>query len=718
MPRRIVPLLLCLTYLATSLPAMAGSKTAPPATAPAATARQATARHATARSAQAHIDRITTGVATLDDVRVRLDWHPGATQGQLSVWAGKVVAPDLGYRFHDLQWQCPLQRDGNQGWRCDGTVRSGRGSPLRLTVDLGTASTEATLTQGASTLALHRSAATPDDTALDLAKVPLVWAQALLSQGWADGQLKSGTLDGHLRVHVPEAPPLQVVGTLSTAGAGFDTPDATIAGEGLAGRFDIDYRKWPARTMVTVDGKLHGGELLAGNAYLALPGTPVGLHVAARRAGEGGWQLPRFDWNDGDALVAQGSAAFDTDANLQALDLQLHSRDVAPLRKRYLSGWLGLFDLGELQMRGALDARLDMVDGRLQAAQAWLHDIDLVDPRGRFRFDGLNGKPGFSATTPVSSELRWRGGQLYGLDFSAATLPIDSRNGVIRLRKTVSVPAFGGSLRFDDLVLRPPKGDEGLRMRFGLGLDRLDIGKIAKALGLPAFEGELSGSIPTARYANEHMDFEGGLTMQLFDGQVQVSSLSLERPFGVAPSLSANLALDDLDLAALTGVFDFGTITGRLDGRISGLRLVDWTATAFDAELHTDADQARRRGVRQRISQRAVQNISSVGDASFVNSLQGKLIGFFDDFGYRQVGISCRLANEVCLMGGLHPAEPSRSLSLGASVEPGSRTGFTIVEGAGIPRLRVVGFNRRVDWPTLLERLEAVGKGEVSPVVQ
>ena len=106
--------------------------------------------------------------------------------------------------------------------------------------------------------------------------------------------------------------------------------------------------------------------------------------------------------------------------------------------------------------------------------------------------------------------------------------------------------------------------------------------------------------------------------------------------------------------------------------------------------------------MRQRISQRAVQNISSVGDASFVSSLQGRLIGLFDDFGYANLGISCRLANEVCDMGGLHSAGNS----------------FTIVEGSGLPRLNVVGFNRRVDWPTLVERLEAVGKGDVKPVVE
>ena len=98
-----------------------------------------------------------------------------------------------------------------------------------------------------------------------------------------------------------------------------------------------------------------------------------------------------------------------------------------------------------------------------------------------------------------------------------------------------------------------------------------------------------------------------------------------------------------------------------------------------------------------------MQNISSVGDASFASSLQSQLIGLFDDFGYRRIGISCRLANEVCEMGGLGSA--------------GER-GFTIVEGAGLPRLTVVGFNRRVDWPTLVERLAAVSKGDVKPVVE
>src|SRR3546814_8314320 len=135
------------------------------------------------------------------------------------------------------------------------------------------------------------------------------------------------------------------------------------------------------------------------------------------------------------------------------------------------------------------------------------------------------------------------------------------------------------------------------------------------------------------------------------------------RPFGGAPTLSADFALHDLDLLAITVVFDFGSISGRLDGHIDGRRLVAWSPVTFDAELQT----VRRRGVRQRISQRAVQNISSVGDASFAGSLQARLIGLFDDFGYSRIGISCRLANQVCAMGGLHSSGDGFTLEIGSA---------------------------------------------------
>jgi len=668
---------------------------------------------AQARTATAEIARIRTGLATLEQVNVRLDWSKAADRGTLKLRVGKLDAPGLGYAFRDLTWQCPLQRDGEGGWRCDGELRSGDARPMRLGIDLATAFTDVVLRQGDARLEVHRRAAAPDDTRIDLVKVPLIWSQALLGRAWAEGRWKTGRFDGRLMVSAPTDQPLRVAGPLTLAGAALETPDGSIAAEGLGANLALDYRSADNEQRVDVSGELRGGELLFGSAYVALPPTPVALRIAAIGDATGGWRLPTLIWGDGGTLAARGSAALASDGALSALDIDIDSDDLAPVTARYLSGWLGGFGLGDLRLKGRLHSRLRLDAGGMRGFDARFDQVDVIEPGGMFRFDGLHGDLRYSADTPVDSALHWRSGQLYGLDFGAAELPLRSAGAAIALRAPASVDAIGGSLRFDHFRLRPPNGDKGLQANFGLTLDKFDIGKLAQSMDWPAFRGTLSGRIPDARYVDDKLLFEGGLEMRVFDGSVKVSSLAMERPFGVAPTLSADLALDDLDLLSVTEVFDFGSISGRLDGSIRELRLVDWTATAFDAEFQTQ----RRRGAKQRISQRAVQNISSVGDASFVTSLQGQLIGLFDDFGYRRIGISCRLHNQVCAMGGLESLGAAGREA--AAAGSGSDTsGFTIVQGAGIPRLNVVGFNRQVDWPTLVERLQAVGSGDLKPVVE
>ncbi|PKM02669.1 MAG: hypothetical protein CVV17_05375 [Gammaproteobacteria bacterium HGW-Gammaproteobacteria-7] len=68
----------------------------------------------------------------------------------------------------------------------------------------------------------------------------------------------------------------------------------------------------------------------------------------------------------------------------------------------------------------------------------------------------------------------------------------------------------------------------------------------------------------------------------------------------------------------------------------------------------------------------------------------------FSTFGYARLGLSCRLSNDVCVMDGVGSAGD----------------GYIIVKGAGLPRVDVVGFQRRVDWPVLVARLKAATEGQ------
>ena len=654
-----------------------------------------------ARTLSATIARVTTPVATLEDVAVRLHWPADAAHGELWLRAARVDAPDLGYRFSELEWHCPLHRDGQGGWRCDGEIQQPLGAPLRLALALapGMARVDASLSRtgagGPARLAVHYDSAAPDITRIDLAAVPVAWAQALASQAWAAGRLSAGTLDGTVRVHAPGNGPLHVQAPLTLAGVAFDTADGSMAGEGLDAELRIDWRALAAGPRITVDGALRGGELLFGNAYVALPAHPVAVRVVMQGGAEG-WTVPAFSASDPGVLEVSGNAALAGDGAVRNLDLSLRSDATAALPERYLSGWLGIAGLTGLALDGAFDAGISLRDGALHALALRPSALDVAAPDGRFAFNGLDGELRIVANGSADSTLGWRGGALGDIAFGPARLPWRSHDGRLALREPVRVALLGGELALSGLALTLPRDGQGLELEGAVAVESLDMASLAAALGLPAFPGTLSGVIPRMHYAAERLAFDGGLAMRAFDGEVRVSSLAMERPFGVAPTLSADLVLDGLDLMALTGVFDFGSISGRLHGQVLGLRLVDWQATAFDAGLHTEA----MRGVRQRISQRAVQNISSVGDASFVTSLQGRLLALFDDFGYRRIGISCRLANGVCAMAGLHP----------------QGNGFAIVDGAGLPRLDIVGYNRSVDWETLVERLAAVGSGDVAPV--
>ena len=218
-----------------------------------------------------------------------------------------------------------------------------------------------------------------------------------------------------------------------------------------------------------------------------------------------------------------------------------------------------------------------------------------------------------------------------------------------------------------------------------LVLTGVDMAGLSQAFGWPAFPGTLAGAVPSLRWVDDTVQFDGGLSASLFGGFLDVTRLSLQQPLGPHPALAADLDLRGLDLAAVTGVFDFGHISGPLDATIRDLRLVDWTPVAFDARL-----RAEHGG---RISQRAVNNLTSVGGGGVAAGLQGAMLKLFKTFGYKRIGLDCTLADGVCRMGGLDDAG----------------TSYTIVEGSGLPRLAVVGHQRQVDWPGLVHRLaEAV----------
>lgn len=629
-----------------------------------------------------------------------LDWPAGAEQGALSLDALSLQMDGPGLRFDRLRWRCALQRS-DTGWRCEGSVEAAGLKRGTLRIEGGSPGVSARLSRGAAALEVETATKQPGRAALRLSKLPLDWLQPMLSAAWPEAALTAGSVTATLDLAF-DATGLDLGGPISVVELGLDTRDGRIAAAGVAasGSLRLELRE---RSAVALAVELAGGELLAGPAYIELPPGAVALAVEATRSGAGPWRLPRLHWRDGRVLEVDASAGMAAvgPSVFDRFAVELRSDDLGIAVDRYARSLLARAGLPAAVASGGLALSLKSEAGSGPQGELRLADVGFDDGSGRLMLAGLAGTLALSSHSEERpGDLVWRHGALYGIPLGPARLALASANGGLQLRAPLVVDVLEGRVQVDGFRWRPATGadDEG-RLELALALTGLDLGALSQRFGWPDFEGTLSGRLPSARYEQGRLSLDGGLEVEVFDGRLRVEGLQLERPFGVAPTLSADIRLADLDLAPLTSAFGFGEITGRLDGRVSGLRLVDWSPVAFDAELGTVA----RPGVARRISQRAVNDLSRVG-GGLSGGLQGTAMRLFDTFGYSRIGLGCRLTNNICEMSGLGGAGGS------------SAAGYTIVEGAGLPRITVNGFQRRVDWPVLVARLKAVTEGQAPRV--
>lgn len=642
-----------------------------------------------ARNMEVRVASMDAGAVRAEGVHLRFSTiAQTALAPTLNIEVSKLLVPAISAELTRVSWRCealvlePLQ--------CDGALSVNGRAAGRLAVALEDGKSTLAWAQGAHRLGLAQSGESP--WVVDAQRMPLAWIQAFLDALWEGGRIGQGEVSGRV-VLAEGSKSAPIRADLRLSGLGFDTPDGAWAGAGLQGGLKVAFATTGPETQVSVSGEFKKGELLVSPIYLAVPASGVRFGVTATSRADGGWALEGLDWHDANALRVRGSAQLDADDAIRRLALKTESSDLSALRQRYLDGVLAPAGFPELLLSGSGQAQVAMDEEGLMALDVALANTNAIDPRGRFNLAGLAGNLRWSRDSAVeNSRLTWKGAALYGLGIESAELNFRSGNGQLALAQPMRAALLGGHLQLDRLVWQPARGGVPLSMELGLSLDDLDLGSLSQRLGWPAFEGRVGGALPRALYQNNRVQFDGGLGMSLFGGQVRIDDLVLERPFGVAPSLAANVRFDDIDLGPLTRAFGFGEITGRLDGRIGDLRLVDWTPVAFDARLLTDKQW---KGAR-RISQRAVQDISDLGGSGLVAGVQAQVLRVFDDFGYDRIGLGCVLKDNRCRMSGLK--------ARGA--------GYVVVAGRGLPRIEVVGFRRNVDWPTLLARLKAATEGQ------
>jgi hypothetical protein len=394
------------------------------------------------------------------------------------------------------------------------------------------------------------------------------------------------------------------------------------------------------------------------------------LHIprvgALRFHGKGGWQ-----------------------EGIQEGNLQAESLNLPALGETLLAPVLSGKDLPPITLFGRLGLSMDWRRGVLDTLTLSSSDAGFLLDKGRLALEGLSGALEWRQTGEGQGDLRVSRLALGRLESGAFQLPLAIWPRGFALRQSVEIPVLDSALSVNYLTAGKNAQNGEWEGALGFSLAPLSLEKLTRVLDLPSMQGMLSANLPLIHYVNQEAALDGALVIQVFDGYLNCTDLRFIDPLGIRPRLLADINARHLDLAQLTQTFSFGQITGFIDADLKKLELAaDWQPLAFEARIASSPGRYPRR-----ISQRAVDNIASLGGGGAMVAIQKSALRFFEDFGYRGIGLSCRLENGVCHMGGIEGTDQGEQ--------------YVIVAGGGIPALTVMGYNRRVDWQELITRIKA-----------
>ncbi|NDE86002.1 MAG: hypothetical protein EB048_00265 [Gammaproteobacteria bacterium] len=513
-----------------------------------------------------------------------------------------------------------------------------------------------------------------------------------------------GSLDASLQLAGRTDARLPTVATLGFRGKNlaFSNAEGSIAAENvdLDSEFELQAT---AGGGFGFTGRLAStrGEALFDNFYLKLASYPTRIDFAGFVEGNR-LEISSLDLQQQGLLQASASAQvsqpknfLDAPVDLDGLKIDSAKLVLQELRfpavyTSYLQTALAGGALDSLESSGSIAGTLEIRDNRPISGNLQLDDLYLRDTKGLFFIEDLRGRVSWvpDDEEPLEpSVISWDSAGTYDVRGASSSMRLVLRGRSGSLLEPVRLPVFDGAINVQELRIRDA-GLPSMQVQFTGEIEPISLAEISKAFGWPALGGFVTGRIPAVEYKDDTLSFGGDLEAEIFDGIVRGSNIKLSDPLGRWPRLTADLALENLDLETITSTLEFGAITGRIEGRLDRLELFAWAPVAFDAWLRTPATDRSRK----LISVDAINNIANVGGTAGTGvaaAMQGGLLRFFSRYRYKQLAIRCVLEDDVCQLSG--------------SPIAGNR--YYLLEGAGLPRVDIIGNSGRIQWSELVDQI-------------
>ncbi len=474
-----------------------------------------------------------------------------------------------------------------------------------------------------------------------------------------------GTVSSRVEARLATGGGWQAEGSLRVDGAGFSSPDGSRVIEGAGG-------VWQVRLAVGDSGSLEGSAAGVLDGPVMLWGTLFGdfsslsseLDLSVRSDGDG-WES-EIEWSLPQDVRIGGRLAGETGHRGTRYALTTDVPDLSAFLEHYIrlpfEGSVENIDTLEasgglhVDLAGSAGDERRTVHGTVTATGASFRGaeggttvggLDLALPLAlewRTRPDG--GRE-LAATGERAGSLSWDRLLLAGVEFPALQTRLSVIADTIRLDRPLRLAVLDGNMSLSRVALAD-WSSPSRHLEFGMGLDGLSLEALTASLGTFPLQGTLDASFPAVRLTPDRLVVDGGGTIRIFGGNVEVYDISGRDVLSRFPRFRFSASFEDLRLLDVTRRFDFGEVYGVARGEIRDCELFRGVPVRCEAEVHT----VETKGVPRKISVKAVRNISILGSGSRVGVFDRGLQKFFDTYTYSRIGITMRLRNDRFVLRG------------------------------------------------------------------
>ncbi len=491
----------------------------------------------------------------------------------------------------------------------------------------------------------------------------------------------------------------------------FEDPKAVFMGEGLKSSFFIKAGYGIDRNAFSFDTsvRLKEGEVLYDRFYLDLGKTALTSDLRGTyRIDEKALEISETNVTLKDMFRVDlgGNCILGPGLTTGDIDIDIHDAPVYPLFRMFVVEPFKAEkpELESIKAAGTISARFEAKKGkddtRIFGHFHWKKG-ELSHAGEKIKLEDLSldlpvwiqkGKPG-AATVSPSGNLKIGSVKMPFISKQSFSSPLKAGPNSLFIESSTAVSTHGGT------VLIGPVSFSGIfgpspSVESSIKIDNLETRPFMSETAFKRADGTIKGELDPVRFSNNRMTAKGKISAEIFGGQIVFSDIAAASVFSKGPLISFDAGLNGLDLAEMTTGTSFGKIEGTLEGHVNDLEFAYGQPQRFDLLLET----IEKKGVKQKISVKAVDNIARIGggQSPFIG-LAGAISSLFKEFPYEKIGVRAFLENDTFRINGTIKEEDKEYI-----VKRGSFSGVNIVNQNP---------DNRISFKDMVKRIKRVTKG-------